>query len=69
MTAAGRVGAGECTFRSAGQPVTDHGVAILELEDDRIVRWREYQRNGPTEFSEFVARDGKTWQWHIGSYP
>ena len=69
MTAAERVDAGECTFGSAGEAVADHGVAIVELEDDRIARWREYQRKGPTAFTEFVARDGKTWQWHIGNYP
>ena len=29
----------------------------------------QLQRKGPTVFCEFVARDGKTWQWHIGNYP
>ena len=65
----GRVGAGEYTFGSVDDPVADHGVAIVELENDRIARWREYQRKGPALFSEFVAENGKTWQWHIGNYP
>jgi len=69
LDAAERVGAGEYTFGSAGKPVADHGVAVVELENDRIARWREYQRKGTAVFADFVARDGKSWQWHIGNYP
>jgi hypothetical protein len=65
----GRVGAGEYSFGAAADPTADHGVAVVELEDQRIAFWREYQRKGPTPFSEFIERDRKVWQWHIGNYP
>ena len=65
----GRIGAGEYSFGTAADPTADHGVAVVELEEERIAFWREYQRKGPTPFSEFIERDGKVWQWHIGNYP
>ena len=42
---------------------------MVEVADGRIAVWREYQRKGPSVFADFVAVDGKTWQWHIGNYP
>jgi ketosteroid isomerase-like protein len=65
----GRTGAGEYSFGTAAEPTADHGVAVVELEEGRISFWREYQRKGPTPFSRFLDREGKTWQWHIGNYP
>ena len=62
-------GAGEYTFGHERSETADHGVAIVELDGDRIRVWREYQRKGPSSFGEFTAVDGKTWQWHIGNYP
>ena len=64
-----QVGAGEYSFGSEGETIVDHGVAVVEIEDGRIAFWREYQRKGPAAFDDFVGRDGKTWQWHIGNYP
>ncbi len=64
-----KVGAGEYAFGSEGEETVDHGVAVVEVEDDRIGFWREYERKGPAAFDDFLARDGKSWQWHIGNYP
>ena len=66
----GRIGAGRVLVRhrSRSAPRTT-GLQIVELEEERIAFWREYQRKGPTPFSEFIERDGKVWQWHIGNYP
>ena len=66
---AAQVGAGEYSFGSEGEETADHGVAVVELEGGRIGLWREYQRKGPAAFDDFLARDGKSWQWHIGNYP
>ena len=65
----GQIGAGEYSFGTADDPTADHGVAVVELEEERIAFWREYQRKGPTPFSRFIERDDKVWQWHIGNYP
>jgi hypothetical protein len=62
-------GFGEYSFGHERSPTADHGVAVVEVRGDRIATWREYQRKGPAAFDEFVASEGKTWQWHIGNYP
>lgn len=62
-------GFGEYTFGSGRGDMADHGVAVCEVADERITVWREYQRKGPAAFEDFLATDGKTWQWHIGNYP
>jgi hypothetical protein len=62
-------GTGEFTFGDEDGATANHGVAIVDVDGDRIRAWREYQRKGPASFDEFVAVDGKTWQWHIGNYP
>jgi ketosteroid isomerase-like protein len=64
----GGTGAGEFTFAEPDEDEADHGVAIVTLRDGRISTWREYLTRGPAEFERFVARDAKTWRWHIGSY-
>lgn len=64
-----QVGAGEYAFGHERSELADHGVAVVEIERDRIRHWREYQRKGPARFGDFLAVDGKTWQWHIGNYP
>ena len=64
-----QIGAGEYAFGDADSEIADHGVAVVEVEDGRIGHWREYQRKGPASFADFLAVDGKTWQWHIGNYP
>jgi hypothetical protein len=63
------VGFGEYSFGSEGEEVADHGVAVVEVEDERVAFWREYQRKGPADHAGFLARERKTWQWHIGNYP
>ena len=62
-------GFGEYTFGHERSETADHGVAVVEVADGRIAVWREYQRKGASAFSDFVAVDGKAWQWHIGNYP
>lgn len=57
-------GAAEFTFGDDGQPVMDHGVAVLELRDGRIASWQEYVVKGPPERAEFLATEGKAWRWH-----
>lgn len=62
-------GFGEYSFGHERSETADHGVAVVEVVDDRIGVWREYQRKGPSAFGDFVALDGKSWEWHIGNYP
>jgi ketosteroid isomerase-like protein len=64
-----QLGAGEFSFGMAGRPTADHGVVVVELLNGKIERWREYPRKGPAAFHDFIATEGKTWQWHIGNYP
>jgi ketosteroid isomerase-like protein len=59
-----QVGAGEYTFGHEGRPTAIHGVTIVEIQDGRIAFWREYQREGPSPFEEFIRAEGKDWQWH-----
>ena len=60
-------GAVEFTFGVGGQPVADHGVAIVDVADGRIRAWREYLVKGPAEQARFLDVDGKDWTWHIGN--
>jgi ketosteroid isomerase-like protein len=62
-------GAGEYTFGAEGQPSADNGMCAVTLRDGRIASWREYQVKGSADRREFVATDGKIWQWHAGNYP
>jgi hypothetical protein len=62
-------GAGEYSFGDERSETADHGVAIVEVDGERIRAWREYQRKGPASFDAFTAVEGKTWQWNIGNYP
>lgn len=64
-----QAGVGEFSFGMAGRPTADHGVIVVELRAGKIAFWREYQRKGPAPFEQFVAVEGKAWQWHIGNYP
>ena len=59
----------EFSFGVEGKPTADHGIIVIELRDGLIALWREYVRQGPSDFQTFVALDGKEWQWHIGNYP
>jgi limonene-1,2-epoxide hydrolase len=62
-------GLAEYSFGSESSETAVHGVAVVEVEDGRIARWREYQQRGPASFDEFTATEGKSWKWHIGNYP
>jgi hypothetical protein len=62
-------GFGEYSFGHERSETADHGVAVVEVAGDRIAVWREYQRKGPSAFADFVATEGKTFEWHIGNYP
>ncbi len=65
---ASQTGSGEFTF-SYGKPNASVGVVIVELEKGKIKFWREYLREGPTDFQEFLKIEDKDWEWHIGNYP
>jgi ketosteroid isomerase-like protein len=67
--AARQVGCVEFAFGREGKPQADHGTIIVELADGRIAHWREYVQKGPADFAQFIAAEGKAWQWHIGNYP
>jgi ketosteroid isomerase-like protein len=64
-----QTGAGEYSFGGEGKPLADHGVMVVEIRQGKIAFWREYQRKGPAPFDQFLAVEGKAWQWHIGNYP
>ena len=64
-----QVGAGEYSFGMTVKTTADHGVVVVELRDWQIAFWREYQRQGPSVFQDFIGTEGKTWQWHIRNYP
>lgn len=64
-----QTGAGEYSFGNADNDTADHGIAVVELADGAIRFWREYQRTGPAEHSDFLDTEGKDWEWHIGNYP
>jgi ketosteroid isomerase-like protein len=64
-----QIGCAEFSFGGEGKPKADHGAFIVQLRDGLIAHWREYVQKGPADFQEFIASDGKAWQWHIGNYP
>jgi ketosteroid isomerase-like protein len=64
-----QVGCVEFSFGVTGKPSADHGTMIVELRDGLIAHWREYVQKGSADFNEFIAPNGKEWQWHIGNYP
>ncbi len=47
-----QTGAGEYTFRGRRQY---HGVALVQLRNDRISHWREYQYQHDADWEEFVG--------------
>lgn len=64
-----QIGAGEFTFGREGSDRATHGVAVVQIRDARISRWHEYLQPGPASREGFLAREGKSWEWHIGNYP
>jgi ketosteroid isomerase-like protein len=60
-----QVGAGEFTF--AHDQV--HGVAIIEVEEQKIKLWREYQWHGHMSWQRFIAHENKTFQCTIDNSP
>lgn len=47
-----QIGVGEYTFRGRRQ---FHGIAIVELRDGRISRWREYQYQHDADWLDFIG--------------
>lgn len=47
-----QVGTGEYTFRGRRQ---FHGMAIVQVEGDKIRRWREYQYESQVDWANFVG--------------
>ena len=64
-----QTGLGEFTFGSEESDSANDGVAVVAVEGERICLWREYQTRGPRSLADFIAVDGKAWQWHIANYP
>ena len=58
-----QVGFGKFTFGRVGEAKADHGAVVVELRDGRIGVWREYFKEGPARFSDFIAVEGKKWKW------
>lgn len=58
-----QVGFGEFTFGSSGSGKADHGIVVAELRQGRIAFWREYFREGPPAYADFIKQDGKSWKW------
>jgi hypothetical protein len=48
---ANQTGSGEYTFEVQEQ---NHGVAVVELKEGKISKWREYQWSGNLPFAEFL---------------
>lgn len=55
-------GAGEFTF---GTNQT-HGVAIIELDEDQIKLWREYQWHGLMPWADFINPEHKMFEYTVG---
>lgn len=64
-----QVGMGEYTFGMKGVEIADVGVVVIQVQNGKINHWREYQRKGAADFSQFIAHEGKEFEWHIGNYP
>lgn len=54
----GRAGGGEYTFAWNG--MVFHGVAVVEIRDGLIHRWREYQKRSDLSWERFVEREPVT---------
>lgn len=63
-----QTGAGEYTFSGGGE-TSDTGMVMVQIRDGKIIFWREYQRKGPTDFSDFIDSENKEWKWTIENYP
>jgi ketosteroid isomerase-like protein len=64
-----QIGCAEFSFGREGKPTADHGLCVVTIREGRIAAWREYFKNGPADFTQFTATDGKDWTWHSGNYP
>lgn len=64
-----QIGAVEFSFGSTSRETATHGVAVVEIRERLIARWREYHRPGPARFDVFLALEDKEWQWSIDNYP
>lgn len=65
-----QTGAGHYIFSSSGASENAiYGVCVVDIRDERIAFWREFQRRGPAAYDQFFSSQGKTWQWSIANYP
>ena len=64
-----QTGVGEFTFGNRASQHAVTGTAVVALKKGRIHHWREYFIQGPKDFKQFIATEGKRWKWHIGNYP
>jgi hypothetical protein len=55
------IGFGEFTFEMSGQ---DHGVVVVELQDGKIKKWREYMWSGNLTYEEFLDTN-KKFKWTV----
>ncbi len=54
-------GVGEYTFEM--NDVIHHGVAIVEIEDEKINFWREYDIPGTLTYEDFIKTEGKDFRF------
>lgn len=48
-----QIGTGEYTFRYKGR--ITHGLVIVQIQKEKIARWREYQYRTKVEWDEFIG--------------
>jgi hypothetical protein len=64
-----QVGSCEYSFGNIKNEICDTGVLVIELENNKIKFWREYQTKGSTDFNSFKSIHGKKCEWTIENYP
>jgi hypothetical protein len=59
-----QVGSGEFTFQIEGSD-KNHGMVIVELDNDKIKFWREYYKISTLEFEEFISLENKHFEFEM----
>jgi hypothetical protein len=54
-------GAGEYTFEMNG--IIHHGMVVVDIKNDKITFWREYDVAGNLSYEDFLKIDGKDFQF------
>lgn len=57
-----QTGAGEYTFEMNNK---NHGVAVVEVENNKIKMWREYQWTGNLNYQDFISFKGKNFEFTV----